>query len=174
MKPPQEGGGGGFGWARPWYASGGATILWAGLVAGVLDIVYVIVFYRFRGVGPQPILQGIAAGLIGRDAVTKFGMAAAALGLVLHFMIALGAAATFYGASRKLRVLVTRPITMGILYGVAVWFFMNLVVLPLSATPPKTFPSPVWPFILIAHIFCVGLPIAGIVSWRDRKFGARG
>jgi hypothetical protein len=59
------------------------------------------------------------------------------------------------------------------LYGVAVWFFMNLVVLPLSATPPKSFPAPGWPFILIAHIFCVGLPIAGIVSWRDRKFGAR-
>jgi len=41
-----------------------------------------------------------------------------------------------------------------------VWLVMNLVVLPLSATPPKAFPSPIWIPVLIAHLTCVGLPIA--------------
>ena len=139
------------------------VIFYAGLAAGVLDILYVIVFYAFRSVGPIRILHGIAAGLIGREAAVKGGWVTAALGLGLHFVIALGAAAVFYAASRKLRVMIERPAISGMLYGVVVWLFMNLAVLPLSATPPKSFPSPTWLPVLIAHLFCVGLPIAWIV-----------
>ena len=141
------------------------TIFCAGLISGVLDIAYVFVY--FHQVAPLGILRGIAAGLLGPDA-HQGGVGTAALGLALHFLIAMGAAAAFYTASRKLTVLVRRPWVSGPLYGVSVWLFMNLIVLPLSATPPKSFPAPTWIPILVAHVVCVGLPIALTVRRRQQ------
>lgn len=137
----------------------------AGLVAGVLDLLYVVVYYGItaKGVGPTQIFQGIAAGLLGSKAARDGGAATAGLGLGLHFVIAFGAAAVFYAASRRWKILLERPWITGPIYGVGVWLVMNLVVLPLSATPPKAFPSPTWIPVLIAHLFCVGLPIALLV-----------
>ena len=43
------------------------------------------------------------------------------------------------------------------------------VVMPLTATPLKSFPSPDWVPVLIAHLFCIGLPIALVVRWRERR-----
>src|SRR5262245_56358634 len=120
------------------------TILLAGLIAGVLDITYVFVYYHQAD--PFGILRGIAAGLLGPDA-RKGGVGTALVGLACHFVIALGAAAAFYAASRKLTGLRRWPWVVGPLYGVAVWLFMNLVVLPLDANPPKSFPAPNWPVI---------------------------
>ncbi len=142
--------------------SAAGAILTAGFVAGALDLAYVVAFYAFRGVPAQRVVQGIAAGAIGRDAAGRGGMTTVALGMALHFVIALGAAAVFYAASRKIGVLVKRPVVSGLGYGLLVWLVMNLVVLPLSAAPGK-FPSPVWPAILVAHLLCVGLPIALVV-----------
>jgi hypothetical protein len=145
------------------------AILAAGLAAGALDLAYVIVFYaiKFPAVGAVRVVQGIAAGAVGREAAAQGGAATVVLGVVLHFGIALGAAAVFHAASRVWRGLVARPWASGLGYGVAVWLFMNLVVLPLSATPPKARFSPVWPWILLAHATCVGPPIA----WAVRRWG---
>lgn len=142
----------------------------AGLAAGVLDILYVIVYFAItvKGVGPTQIFHGIAAGLLGAKAAREGGAATAALGLGLHFVIALGAAAIFYAASRRWKLLLERAWITGPLYGVGVWLVMNLVVLPLSATPPKSFPSPIWFPVLIAHLTCVGLPIALLVRRGSR------
>jgi hypothetical protein len=133
------------------------TILRAGLLAGVYDLAFVFVY--FRPADPTSVLRGIAAGLLGPEA-RRGGDATAALGLALHFTIALGAAAVFFALSRKLAVLARRPILSGLLYGVTVWLVMYLVVLPLSANPPKVFPPPTWRPLLFAHLVCVGLPIA--------------
>ena len=146
-----------------------STIFLAGVVAGVLDITYVFVVFGYRDGIAERVLQGIAAGLIGRDAAKAGGLGTAALGLGLHFVIALGAAATFYALSRRLRLLVRYWPIAGLLYGAAVWLFMNLVVLPLDANPPKVFPSPQWTKILIAHLICVGLPIALVVRLREKS-----
>lgn len=153
-------------------SSAARTIAIAGLVAGVLDIGYVLVFYGLRGASGVKLLQGIAAAVLGRDAAAKGGLATAALGLAMHFAIALGCAAIFYALSRKRRFLIAQPWVFGSLYGVAVWLVMQLVVLPLTATPPKAFPpSQGWP-VFIAHLLCVGLPIALIVRWRERRLSA--
>lgn len=155
--------------ASPRRAGAGAlrTILAAGAVAGVLDILYVIIFYAFRNVSPARILQSVAAGLLGREAAVKGGTATAALGLGLHFVIATGAAAVFYAASRKLRFLVEKPIVGGLLFGTGAWLFMQLVVLPLSAVPPRSFPPAEWHVGFIAHLTCVGLPIAFVARWLE-------
>lgn len=152
------------------------TIGLAGLIAGTLDLGYVIGFYaiKFPAVSAAQIVQAIAAGAIGREAAGKGGLGTVALGFVLHFVIAFGAAAVFYALSRRLCVMIAWPVVSGALFGVAAWLVMNLVVLPLSATPPKVFPAPIWPWILAAHVLCVGLPIAFVVRRCDSaRAGAR-
>ncbi len=136
------------------------VILLAGLIAGVLDLTAALVTNGLRGLKPVRVLQAIASGLLGLDSY-KGGLKTAALGVVLHFIIATAAAAIYYAASRKLKFLVRQAIVCGLLYGIAVYFFMNLVVLPLSAFPHKvSFPLSSLVTGLIVHMLCVGLPIS--------------
>lgn len=139
------------------------AILWAGLIAGTMDITAacVVSWLRSRR-SPVAVLQGIASGLLGADSF-QGGLATAALGLALHFLIAFTATVVYFVASRKLKFLVTQPVISGLLYGIFVYLFMNGVVLPL--TFHRNFFSPVGLALLNAVIlmFCIGLPIALIV-----------
>jgi hypothetical protein len=136
------------------------AIVWGGLLAGVGDITFAFVVSGLRGVGPVRVLQSVAGGLLGA-AAREGGLAAAALGAALHFLIAFVWAAVYWFLSRRLKVLVRRPVVCGLLYGAAVYAFMYLVVLPLSAAyfKPSFAPSAV---LLNAsgHMLLVGLPIA--------------
>jgi hypothetical protein len=134
-------------------------ILTGGLIAGTLDIIAAIVIYAFRGVSPVRILQSVASGLLGPSAFTG-GAGTAALGLALHFFIATTAAAVYFFASLKLPMLVRKAGTWGALYGVAVWAFMQFVVLPLSAVRKQPFNAEMALIMIVVHIVCVGLPIA--------------
>jgi hypothetical protein len=138
-------------------------ILWGGLLAGTLDILAAFINSGLRGGTPLRVLQSIASGWLGADAY-KLGLSAAALGLVSHFFIATVAAAVYYAASRKLNWLVRQAIPCGLAYGVAVYLFMQFVVLPLSAVPFK-FSHSLSGVItgLLIHMLCVGLPISGAV-----------
>jgi uncharacterized membrane protein YagU involved in acid resistance len=136
----------------------------------VLDIGYVFLVYGiWRGANSLKILQGIAGALIGREAAANGGLATAVLGLAVHFCVALGMTAVFYALSRKLRFLVERPWVAGPLFGAAVWLVMQLVVLPLTAAPPKSFPPSQWWVVFIAHLVCVGLPIAVVVRRMEAR-----
>jgi hypothetical protein len=136
------------------------TILWGGLSVGVLDITAAFVTNGLRGISPIRILQSIASGLLGVDSY-KGGFTTAALGLFLHFTIATGAATVYYLVSRKLKFLAEQAIVCGLLYGVAVYWFMNLIVLPLSAFPHKiSYALGKVVTGLIVHMLCVGLPIS--------------
>jgi uncharacterized membrane protein YagU involved in acid resistance len=141
------------------------VIFLGGLIAGTLDITGACVVSWLRaGVSPVRVFQSVASGLLGPAASTG-GAKTAALGLALHFFIATVATTVFYFASRKLRLMTARPITTGLLYGVAVYLFMNFIVLPLSAVPRRG-PPPLSGRIigLLVIIFCIGLPISLIVS----------
>lgn len=136
------------------------AILVGGSIAGALDITYAIVFSGFRGVSAIRVLQSVASGLLGAPAF-KGGLPMAALGLLLHFCVAFSAAAIFYLASRWIHFLTRRAVISGILYGIAIYAVMNLVVLPLSAFPRKvTFPPLVLATGLFVHMFFIGLPIS--------------
>ncbi len=146
-----------------------SVILRAGLIAGLLDITFALVFYPLTlHIPPKRILLGIAAGLLGKEAF-QGGLLTAGLGLLLHFFIATTAAAVYYAASRKLPPLVRYAVPCGLLYGAGVFAVMNLIVLPLSANPRKMslVPSILVPG-LLAIMFCVGLPIALIVRRYSR------
>ena len=138
------------------------SIVGGGLAAGVLDILDAMIVWWFRtGATPTRILQSVASGLLGRDAYAG-GLLTAALGTGLHFFIALTAAAVYFLASLRLPILVRRAVTCGLAYGVAVYFFMNHVVLPLSAFPQGRggFSSFLFLDGVVGHALLVGLPIA--------------
>lgn len=143
--------------------SAGRAILYGTLVVGILDGLDAIVFFYLRsGATPPRIFQGIAAGLLGRTAAVQGGASTALLGVALHFFVAFGVVTTFVVASRWLRVLTTRPVVSGILYGLAVYAVMNYLVIPMSAIGPRTVatPLPVLANGLLIHVFGVGLPAA--------------
>jgi hypothetical protein len=135
------------------------AILWAGFACGVLDITAAFVVYGFFGAKPVPLLQGIASGLLGPKAF-QGGLATALLGLLCHFVIAFGAATVYFVASRAMGILVEYTVVFGALYGVAVYFFMNRIVLPLSAAAKRPFSLKLMIVGGVIHIFCVGLPIS--------------
>src|SRR5258708_40312237 len=98
------------------------AILRPGLVAGVLDITAAILVYA-HVTHVVPLLQGIASGILGRDAFTG-GLATAALGLLCHFWIATSAAAVYYVASRRPPLLLQHAAIPGAAYRIPAHFFM--------------------------------------------------
>jgi hypothetical protein len=139
----------------------GLAILAGGLACGVLDITAAFVVYGAFGAKPMGILKGIAAGLLGPRAFDG-GVGTALFGLSLHFVIALGAAAVYVLASSRWPFLLKRFVVAGVLYGVAVYFFMNRIVVPLSAARKFPFSLRMMLIGVAIHIVCVGLPIAAM------------
>jgi hypothetical protein len=140
------------------------AILLGGLAVGVLDISDAILFTWFRGGSATRMLQGIASGLLG-PASFQGGPATAALGLVLHFLIATGATTVFVFASLRAPALLERPFVWGPVYGLIVYAVMRFVVLPLSLVRMQPFAFNIgFANLIFAHIFLVGIPIALVAS----------
>ncbi len=135
------------------------AILWGGLTCGVLDITAAFVVYGSFGAKPIPLLQGIASGLLGPRAYDG-GLATAFLGLACHFFIAFSATIVYFAASRRASFLVDHAVLSGFLYGPAVYFLMNQIVLPLSAIGRRPFSLKFMVIGVVIHMFSVGLPIA--------------
>ena len=135
-------------------------VLAAGLVAGTLDIAYACVFWAVKSDVPaMRILQSVAAGLLGQ-ASFEGGGATAALGLALHYLIALSISLVYYLAARRWQVLWRQPVRCGAGYGLLVYGIMNYLVVPLSAAGPGS-KDPVWVALTIAaHVLLIGIPIA--------------
>jgi uncharacterized membrane protein YagU involved in acid resistance len=120
-----------------------------------------LVVYGFFGLKPMRLLQGICQRIAWAECFNG-GVAVALLGLLCHFVIAFGAAAIYVFASRAIPSLIQHAFVSGVLYGVAVYFFMNRIVLPLRCRPSAFFLQLMVVGVVI-HIFCVGLPISLIV-----------
>ncbi len=135
------------------------------LAVGVLDILDAFIFFGLRGASPIGILQSIASGVLGRAAY-QGGVRTAALGLLLHFVIAFGVVATYFVASRLVPALNRRPWLYGVLYGLVVYAVMNLVVVPLSAAALGSGPPALAVRVngLLIHMFGVGLPAALVAA----------
>jgi len=92
------------------------AILYATLVAGVLDAADGVVFRGLQGQNPIQVLQYIASSLLGARSFSG-GLANAGLGVVVHFVIALVVAAIYILASRRVAVLRTQWVLLGLLCG---------------------------------------------------------
>jgi hypothetical protein len=136
------------------------AIVVGGLIAGLIDITYALTFTWLRGGSPVRLLQSVASGLLGSESY-QGGIPTAVLGFVLHFVLMMIIAAIFYWVAARLRFLVARPVLWGGLYGFAVFWVMNLVVLPLSAFPSQVKFVPLFVSTsLVVHAFGIGVPIA--------------
>ena len=143
------------------------AIVTAWLLCGVLDIAAAFIqAWVAAGRTPVLVLKGIASALWGRAAM-EGGTGMAAIGLAMHFTVALTATLVFYTLSRRISALRTAPLfVVGPLYGVIVFAAMNYGTLPLLSwirslylrTPPRWPGAMGWPMVWI-HIICVGLPI---------------
>ena len=134
-----------------------------GLFAGTLDLLQACIYFGWD----IPLV--IAGGLLGRKAFSG-GAGTYILGIVLHYFIALSAAAIYYAASRRLNYLKESWIVCGLFFGAAVDDFMRLVVLPLSALHSHG-PYELQDLLkgVCTHMVVVGLPIAFSV----RRFSPR-
>jgi hypothetical protein len=145
------------------------AILYAGALVGVLDITAACIqVYIASGMMPIRLLQGVAGGLLGRGSLNG-GFATAALGLLMHFTMALIVASIFYALSRRfpLPKNLLGVVAVGLLYGAAVFAVNNFATAPLLSWvrslylhTPILFKPPMGWSQLVIHLFCVGLPIA--------------
>lgn len=146
----------------------------AGALVALLDMLYPIILYT-RVLAHLPAMrvpQSVASGLLGKAAFGG-GTSTAALGLLLHFMIALGWTVLYYVLLEYWEPLgrlargTSGRVKAGLLYGLVVWLGMNLVVVPLS----RANGAPIFSFAsflqLIWHPIGIGLPIAFLVK-RER------
>ena len=147
------------------------TILYGGLVVGVLDLLLAFTLYGLiLRVPPLRIFQSVAAGVIGRAAATEGGIRTFLLGILLHFIVATCIATVYYLASLLLPVLIRNAVLSGLIYGIIAYFGMKYVVVPLSAIG-QSGRLPRLPILiteLVGHALLVGLPIA-LLTRRSAK-----
>lgn len=109
--------------------------------------------------------QGVAGALVGRPAALAGGAAMVALGLALHFVVALAWAALYGALVARWRGLARiaaspgRAVAVGVAWGAVVWCTMSLVVVPLTRNTPPPFGTRIWWILLVGHLVVVGPPI---------------
>lgn len=131
-------------------------------VAGTLDILFAAILSIVFGKGPAAMLRSVASGPF--PGATKWEATGSALGLLTHFTLMAIMAAVYMVAARRIPALLDRPIQWGILYGLATYTVMNLIVLPVrfgAPLPPETRAIVTQ---LFAHIVLVGIPIALVAA----------
>jgi hypothetical protein len=149
------------------FVTTGQAILTGWLLCAVLDIAAAFAQAWIQaGRAPAAVLRGIASALWGRAAMD--GSAGfVAIGLVMHFTVALTWTLVFYGLSRRFSVLRSAPLAIvGPLYGALVFFAMNYGTLPALSwlrslylnTTPRWPGGMGWPLFGV-HLVFVGLPI---------------
>jgi hypothetical protein len=146
------------------------SIALGGLIIGTADA---IIYHWFVSsvLGGYPLIsvyQYIASGAFGESAFAG-GIATALLGVLIHFFNAFIVAGVFILSANRIALLHRHPIIGSLLYGFGVFIVMNMIVTPLSATPPL--PAPTTPQLIIDildHLLVIGLPL-GILVRRNAQ-----
>ena len=137
----------------------------AGLIIGFADA---IVYHWFvqNVLGAVPLIslyQYIASGALGESAFAG-GISSALLGVLFHYLISIVIAGVFILSADRIPLLRRYIIPGSLLYGFGVFIVMNMIVTPLSATPPV--PAPTLPWLIeaiIEHVLFIGLPLGILV-----------
>jgi hypothetical protein len=138
-------------------ASTARRILLGTAIAGTLDIAAAIGLTLFYGRDPMTMLRYVAAGPF--PGAKTMGDAGAALGLAVHFSLMAIMAAAFVLAADRMPALKRQPVLWGVLYGLATYVVMNLIVVPLRFGGFPSSPVAIGTQ-LFCHIVLVGIPIA--------------
>lgn len=141
-----------------------------GLIIGFADV---IIFHWFiqNVLGGVPLIalyQYIASGALGESAFAG-GIPTALLGVLFHFIFSIVIAGVFILGVDRIPLLRRHIIPGSLLYGFGVFIVMNMIVTPLSATPPL--PTPTTSELIVAiivHILVAGL-LLGIIVRRNMR-----
>ena len=148
-------------------AYAGWTIAIAGVTAGAIDLAFNTVKALNAGTSVLRPWKGVAAALLGKDAVIQGGDAMAIIGVGLHFLITIGAAVIYYLVAKRQGWLVRHAFLSGLVFGTLFFLAMNYVILPLSVIGhPLYVGAQTIAIALPGHIIMIGLPISLIIGWR--------
>jgi hypothetical protein len=139
-----------------------------GLIVGTTDA---IIYHWFvtsvlGGIPLITVYQYIASGALGESAFAG-GIATALLGVLFHFLFSIVIAGVFILSVDRIPLLRRYVIPGSLLYGFGVFIVMNMIVTPLSATPPL--PAPTTPQLIVLimdHVLIFGL-LLGILVRRN-------
>ncbi len=136
-----------------------------------LDFLDATIFFGvYRGAAFTTIWHGVSSGLLGREAADAGGWNTAILGIILHFIVASLIALTYYLVSNRIPFMIAHPVISGIVFGLAAFFVMNYIVIPLSAIGGVgAFRLSLFLNGVIGHALLVGLPVALIARWSALK-----
>ena len=142
----------------------------AGLISGFVD--EIIYHWFFTSVlGGVPLItfyQFIASGALGESAFAG-GIATALLGVLFHYIFSIVIAGVFILSADRIPLLRRYLITGSLLYGFGVFIVMNMIVMPLSATPPIPAPTTAQLIVgILDHILIFGL-LLGILVRRNTQ-----
>ncbi len=131
-------------------------------VAGTLDIMFAMILTVFLGREIGGMLRYVASGPFPH--ATEMGVGGTILGLLVHFALMAIMAIVYVLAAHKIPSLNAKPILWGLLFGLATYVVMNLIVVPARFDTP--FPPSTRSIVtqLFAHIGLVGIPIALITA----------
>jgi hypothetical protein len=153
--------------SRRQVGSAASTVAIAGVVAGAIDLAFNTVKAVTEGTSILRPWKGVAAALLGKDAVIQGGDAMAIIGVGLHFLITVGAAAIYYLVATRRGWLVRHAFLSGLVFGTLFFLAMNYVILPLSFIGrPLYVGGQTIAIALPSHIIMIGLPISMIIGWR--------
>ena len=125
-------------------------------VCGTLDILFAVLLTLWRGREPAAMLRFVASGPF-PDA-TNWGAGGSVLGLAVHFTLMAIMVGAFFYAARTYPIVLDQPLVSGLVFALATYIAMNLIVVPLrfpAAWPPKPLAIGTQ---LFAHAFLVALP----------------
>lgn len=115
------------------------------------------------------VYQYIASGVLGVSAF-EGGTTDALIGVFLHYVVAFVVTCVFILSAERIPFLRRNLILGSLVYGMAVYFVMDMIVIPLSSTPdlpPYTTGRMIINY--IEHALVVGLPL-GLLMWRNANW----
>lgn len=136
-----------------------APIAWpqvalGGLLVALGDAAFATTYwFSWNAPGVTRMFQSIAVGALGQASFDG-GSGTAALGAVLHLVMATMFVAAYALVARGKPVLLGKPLAYGIPYGVLMYLIMNFIVMPLSRvgrSPSLEHPERLVP-VVIAHL----------------------
>ncbi|MBN8789118.1 MAG: hypothetical protein J0I84_18715 [Terrimonas sp.] len=145
-------------------------ILLTWIIAGTADALAAIMVYAWilNKTTVLQIFQGIASGIAGKDAFNG-GAETAVLGLLLHYFIALCWVMLYFLLYPRFKFLQKNIIASAIIYGLFVWLFMNIIVLPVTfGRPPVLTMNNIFTGSIML-MFAIGLPVSIIADHYFRK-----
>lgn len=141
-----------------------SATLKAGLMVATLDILAAFIqFYSKTQKSPIVVLNFIASGVFGKEAFSG-GSEMAVIGLLFHYIIAIGFTFIFFVLYPNLKKVIKNKIVLGSIYGLFIWLVMQFIVLPLSQTSSLKLSVQGSITAILILIVCIGIPLAWLAQ----------